>query len=73
MERFFTRPWLKALSGLFINFSAAWFALIFITPIFTKVSSSEATFTLTRDFIYGMLFLIATVKIEEKLENERYP
>lgn len=70
MEAFFTRPWLKALSGLFINFSAAWFALIFITPVFIKVSSFEAIFLLTRDFIFGILFLVATVKIEEKLENE---
>jgi hypothetical protein len=38
MEKMITVPWLKALSGLFINLSAGWFAAVVIVPNFSPLN-----------------------------------
>ena len=65
MQRLF-RPWLKSISGLFINISAVWFTLAFITPTFDK----NNTLILTVDISFGILFLLASVFIEAILDYE---
>jgi len=64
---FFTKPWLKSLSGLFLNLSATWFAALFITPAITP--SSNLFWLLTRYLSSAILCLLLSVKIEELLEK----
>lgn len=61
-------PWIKTLSGLFVNLSAAWFATIFIIPAFSQ--RSDWLFVLTVNLMYGIVYLLLSVKLEELLENE---
>ncbi len=68
MDIFLSRPWLRVLSGLLINLAAVWLTLAFITPNFVDVSSRTGFFILLRDIAYGIMFLLAAVKIEEELE-----
>lgn len=63
------RPWLKALSGLFINISAAWFALAFIGPNVAFPKSPIEFVLLTSYMIFGILFLVLTVFLERGLEK----
>lgn len=65
----FSKPYLKAFSGLFINFSAGWFALVFITPNFANIYSFDTLARLTLDALFGIVCLILTIKIEEKLQQ----
>lgn len=69
MTRLFTKPWLRAFSGLFINFAAGYFALAFITPNFTNPATPNAFVILTWNILFGIVFLIASVKTEERLER----
>lgn len=63
-----TAPWLKALSGLCINLSAAWFVLAFVTPNF-ELSRPDAFWVLTYDIYFGIVFLLIAVKLEKYLES----
>lgn len=69
MEIFFTKSWLRVLSGLLTNLAAAWFGVAFITPILANVSPPLFIFTLTKEIIFGTMFLLAAVKIEGELEK----
>ena len=69
MRLFFTKPWLKAFSGLFINFSYGYFALAIVTPNLFELSFSDPLASLTSNVFLGILFLYASVKAEEALEN----
>lgn len=60
------RSWLKALSGLFINLSAAWYTLAFITPNFIKLDS-EGLNALIFDVFFGTILLVFTVRVERRL------
>lgn len=66
---FLTQPWLKALSALSINLSAAWFDLAILTPNFAKTQYLQVVIALTLDFMLGILFLLFTVKIEGLLQS----
>lgn len=70
MKIIITKPYLKAFSILFGNLSAGWFGLAFITPGFVDITLPGVLFALTKDIIFGSLCLLATVKIEEVIENE---
>lgn len=61
--------WQKALSGLCVNLSAAWFGLAFITPNFADLSSLEVIFVLIRDCFFGIVFLSISAVIERGLEK----
>lgn len=52
--------WLKALSGVCVNLSAAWFAAVLISPGFLPLD----ILALTRSFLFGTLFLLFSVKFE---------
>lgn len=69
MKMFSSRPWLRAFSGLFINISAGWFGLAFITPNVTNIRTGEAILVLIGDVFYGILFLLVVVEIEQSLER----
>ncbi len=58
-------PWMHSLSGLFVNLSAAWFAAAFLTPAY--LSHPVWPFLLTGNLISGIVFLLASVKLEELL------
>lgn len=60
-------PWLRVLSGLFVNLAAGWFGTIFITSLFFSQPSLTSTILLTRNLILGIVSLLTAVKIEEKL------
>ncbi|OGM55637.1 hypothetical protein A3F62_02390 [Candidatus Woesebacteria bacterium RIFCSPHIGHO2_12_FULL_44_11] len=62
-----TRPWVKALSGLFINMSAAWYATVFIGAIITEVGD---IWILITNLFFGTMCLVVSVRLEEILENE---
>jgi len=64
------RPWIKALSGLSINVSAAWFAVPFIGTTIKFPQTFFDVVILTLDIILGILFLLITVLFERKLEDE---
>ena len=70
MPVLFTRPWLRSLSGLFINFSYGYFALAIVTPNLVNLSLSDPFASLTWNVFLGILFLLASVKTEELVENE---
>lgn len=59
--------WLKALSSLSINLSAAWFATLLVLPQFSP--SSASILQLTINFLYGMVFLTLSVNLEKQLEH----
>jgi len=59
---------LKALSGLFINLSAAGFGAAFIVPNFSSLKTGADLLVLTFDILTGTIFLILTAKIERLLE-----
>ena len=63
----YRRPFLRALSAVAANISAAWFILAFVTPNFAGVSI-ESIITLTRDILLGIVFLVLTTIIERILE-----
>lgn len=63
------RPWLRALSGLSINISAAWFALAFIGPNVSFPDSPEDFLKLTLNIVFGIVFLLLTVYLERRLEK----
>lgn len=58
---------LKSLSAVTSNLSAAWFALALVTPNFTNISNTEIIVVLTRDVVFGILWLVLTVIIERTL------
>lgn len=63
------RPWLRALSGLSINISAAWFANAFIGPNISLPRNTAEIFSLTLSLVLGIVFLLITVWLERKLEK----
>lgn len=63
------RPWLKALSSLSINISAAWFGVVIIAPNFLPLEGLKSLLLLTADVSAGILFLIVTVRLERRLEK----
>lgn len=60
--------WLKALSGLSVNLSAAWFTLAIVTPNFSSLANIEALLVLTRDLVFGIVFLVLTVIFERLIK-----
>lgn len=62
------KPFLRALSGLFINLSAAWFILAFVTPNFADITMRASQIILLRDVFLGILFFVITVLVEKKSE-----
>lgn len=69
MESFFPKPWIKALSGLFINLSAGWFGAALISFNFLEFSKEGSFWVLMYDVVLGMLFLLLTVRLEKYLEK----
>ena len=69
METSISKPWFKALSGLAINLSAGWFTAIVIMPNFSPLITLGDFAVLTYDILFGILFLLFTVKLEEVLEK----
>lgn len=68
MNRVFTRPWLKAFSGLFINFSAGFFGLTLLVPNLANSRDINMFVILTWNLFFGIVFLFASIKAEEILE-----
>ncbi len=62
------RPWLKSLSGLYVNLSAGFFGLAFITPNFIDIGTGEGLLRLTKDIGFGILFLLLSGMIEEQIK-----
>lgn len=66
MERFFTKSWLRVLSGLFTNLSAGWFGLIIITPNFWPLNKAENVWVLIYEVVFAIVFLVGAVKLDER-------
>ncbi len=62
------RPWAKTISNILQNLSAGWFGLAFITPNFIQIDGTQDFFVLTLDILFGILFLLLSVKIEQMLD-----
>ena len=62
-----TRAFLKALSQVLANISAAWFVLAFVTPNFSNLPLTEIITVLTKDILLGIVFLLASTLIERYL------
>ncbi len=69
MESLLSRPWTRALSGLFANLSAGWLGLVLIGPQVAKPKTIAEFWFLTVNFIFGILSLLIVVKLEELLEE----
>ena len=64
------KSWLKALSALSINMSAAWFGVVAVAPNFWPPVGLKSFLLLTTDIFAGTLFLLMTVKLEGVLEKQ---
>lgn len=62
-----SKPWLKALSGLSINISAAWFVVPFIGPSVSFPNSIWDFLVLIGNISLGIIFLLISVKLEEEI------
>lgn len=62
-------PFLRALSGVLGNLSAGWFGVAFITPNFVDIHTLQAIITLTKDMLFGILFLLATTIVERSIKH----
>lgn len=67
MRFFLTKSWLKSISGLCINLSATWFAVIFITPKLLYKDYFELIYLLIKACSFGIFFLLLSVKIEDMI------
>lgn len=68
MRKLFSKPSLRAFSGLSVNLSAAWFAAAFITPNFADVRTPAALVVLMLDLLFGTVSLAVVIRLEELLE-----
>lgn len=62
-----SHAFLKSLSAVLANLSAAWFTIAFITPNFSNLPFTETTIVLTKDIFLGIVFLLASTLIEKYL------
>ena len=69
MRDLLAKPWLKALSGLSINFSAALYAVPFIGPNISFPKDILDFAILTMNIMLGTMFLLLTVWFEKELEK----
>lgn len=67
MMRFFSKAWLRVLSGLFVNFSAAAFIAGASGGTIFPPRNLDEILTLIFYFVLGIIFLLLTVRIEEEL------
>lgn len=67
MKIFFTKSWLRVLSGLFTNLSAGMLGVVIIAPNFLPLDSPVRFLLLTYDLIFAIVFLIIAVFLDEKL------
>lgn len=68
VRRYLTPAWIKSLSGLCINLSAAWLATVFVVPNFTRQPITSVL--LTNSISYGILYLLLSVYLENLLIHE---
>lgn len=71
MDRFLTRPYLKAYSGLAINLSAALLAAPFIGYTISLPKTFQEFAILIVDFGVAIMLLLFTVWCEKKLESKK--
>lgn len=65
----YRRPLLRALAGLSINTSAAFFAVAFIGPHVAFPKTPEEFTFLTVNIVFGIVFLLLTIWCERRLEQ----
>lgn len=58
--------WFEILSELFVNFAAAWFAVVFIETQITEIASIKDFLLLIFRFILGILSLLIAKYLREK-------
>ncbi|OGE14625.1 hypothetical protein A3F00_01230 [Candidatus Daviesbacteria bacterium RIFCSPHIGHO2_12_FULL_37_11] len=71
MESFFTKSWLRVLSGLFTNLAAGSFALVVITPNFIGIDNFTTLLTLTSDIVLGIVFITIAERLDKGVSYER--
>ena len=64
-----SKPWLRSISGLFINISAAWFATIFILPL-SQALGKISLLQLTLNLVYGIVYLSLSAYLEQVIEHK---
>jgi hypothetical protein len=57
----------RSLSGLAINLSAGWFAIVFVAPSSISILSIKDVLTLIYDLLFGIIFLFISYKFEKAL------
>jgi len=72
MRFLLTRSWLKSIGGLCINLSAAWFAVVFITPKLFYKDFIDLIVFLTKTIGFGIFFLLLSVKIDGLIYYDRH-
>lgn len=65
----FTKPWLKVLSGLFVNFAAALFAAPLIGGAISFPQSIADFAIIAFDISFGIIFILLAVWCEKEFEN----
>ena len=66
MSKKYKKAWMKTLSGICGNISAAWLGLTFITPNFVGLANFHIIIVLIRDIFFGIVFLLLAVYFERK-------
>lgn len=69
LSQLFTKPWLRAYSGLFINISSALFITPFVGLTIFLPKDAQEFIVLIADLIAGIIFLLLTVKCEGRLQR----
>ena len=67
MKRFFSKSWLRILSGLFTNLAATALAVMIILPNFLSDNSSAKSWLLTYNAVMATIFLLLAVRLDELL------
>ena len=58
--------WYQILSELFVNFAAAWFAVVFIEPQINPIQTAQDFGALIVRFGFGILSLLAAKYLRER-------
>lgn len=71
MKALFTKPWLRAYSGLSINISATFFVGSIIGPNISLPQSTKDFVVLLSYVGFGILFLFLTAFLEKEIERKK--
>ena len=64
--------WAAILGDLFVNLSAGWYGLVFITPSFASFQSTGGILLLLTYAVFGTVSLLASYKCKQITQEKPY-